>query len=78
MNQTSKQLTQKYKEIRECSDIISLLTAKQVTREIAAKVEDLQTRLQFRLAQLVDDFAIQEANTKIEIYKEVIKALKNQ
>lgn len=65
----------KQQKIKELSALIGLVVDKPHTKEQRARVVELEDRLQFRIAELQNEFANREADTKIAIMEEVYKAL---
>ena len=73
---TDKKLKKKYEEIQQLTTLIKIASTKMITREVHSQVSELQDRLQFRLAQLTEEFLNKEVDLKIEIYKRCLALLK--
>lgn len=71
-----KELQQKQKRLKELSVLINMMSTKLVPKTVTSEVDNLKSRLEFRLVELVEEFKIKEADAKISIFEEVVKLLK--
>ncbi len=74
----SKEYLKKKKELEGLMKVIELLTSSKVfSREQKQEIENHQFKLEFRLKTLIEKFADEEIQTKIDSFKEVVNYLKS-
>ena len=74
---TEKDLKEKLEELAKLIKTIKLYGGKLLTSEQKGKYTELQDRLEFRLGELLLHSKIEEADVKIDIFKQVVELIRN-
>jgi len=74
---TEKDLKEKLEELAKLVKTIKLYGGKLLTSEQKGKYTELQDRLEFRLGELLLHSKIEEADVKIDIFKQVVELIRN-
>ena len=74
---TEKDLKEKLEELAKLAKTIKLYGGKLLTSEQKGKYTELQDRLEFRLGELLLHSKIEEADVKIDIFKQVVELIRN-
>ena len=74
---TEKDLKEKLEELAKLVKTIKLYGGKLLTSEQKGKYTELRDRLEFRLGELLLHSKIEEADVKIDIFKQVVELIRN-
>lgn len=62
-------------ELQRLADVIAVKSKKPILATAVKEIDEMKDRLEFRLKKIVLQCKIDEADAKIEVYREVIKKM---
>lgn len=64
-------------ELQQFADVIAIKSKKPILATAVKQIETMKERLEFRLKKIVLQCKLDEADAKIEVYKEVVKKMES-
>jgi len=71
-------LEKKNKEVMDLVSTIKLYNAYLISKNKKSRIDDLYSRLQFRLGELLEEAQLREADIKINVYQGILDILKEK